>query len=87
MKPKIITSENFEHEGVSYFVTVRSYDEERELVTADWRGISEDQKGELGYGISNCDEAISLAQQAIQASVSDKKDAALKASIFQRMAS
>lgn len=65
MKPKVITSSEFEVGGEVYHITVRLYDEELKHVTADWFCQPGGTAGELGYGVRSCDEAISLAEKAI----------------------
>jgi hypothetical protein len=65
MKPRTITWSEFEVGGDIYHITVRDYDTQLNHVTADWIRASDRQTGELGYGISSCDEAIRLAEIAI----------------------
>jgi hypothetical protein len=65
MKSKVITWREFEAGGDIYMITVCDYDTQLGHVTANWSRQSDDQKGELGYGIGSCDRAINLAEQAI----------------------
>lgn len=73
MKPKVITWREFDFGGDIYSITVREYDKDLGHVTADWQRHSNGQKGELGYGIASCDQAIDLAERAIAKAHKDKK--------------
>lgn len=65
MKPRAITWSEFEIDGDVYHITVKDYDTQLNHFTADWIRASDRQTGELGYGISSCDNAIRLAETAI----------------------
>jgi hypothetical protein len=65
MKSKVITRSEFEVDGDVYQIAVRDYDENLRHVTSDWCRQSDGQKGQLGYGVPSCDQAISLAESAI----------------------
>ncbi|MGC3961571.1 MAG: hypothetical protein QM813_27695 [Verrucomicrobiota bacterium] len=66
MKPKAITTREFEWAGESYVITVREYDLDLNHVTADWWRESDHQTGGLGFGVSDCESAIRLAEQQIE---------------------
>ncbi len=61
MSASVITWREFECDGDTYLITVRNYGEDH--VTAQWLGRS--RKGELSFGVGNCDEAIDLAEREI----------------------
>jgi len=66
MKPKkIITWSEFKVADEVYHISVYTYDEELNHVTANWLRASDNTEGELGYGISGCESAIRLAEIAI----------------------